>query len=133
VTQPTSVLRVNPIHQASPIFERCPLGEETLLFNERVDEALRGSMHTLSGIRVPQFTPIELRQLEVVHVDVPKVYVLVEPDSSQLFIQKRMQFDNLEELKFFLRDYSVRHHMLYNVIHSSAKIGYTVACQQGCD
>jgi hypothetical protein len=43
-----------------------------------------------------------------------------------------MQFDNLEELKFFLRDYSVRHHRPYNVIHSSAKTKYTVACQKDC-
>jgi hypothetical protein len=43
-----------------------------------------------------------------------------------------MQFDNLEELKFFLRDYSVRHHRPYNVIHSSTKTRYTVAYQQDC-
>jgi hypothetical protein len=58
------VVRVNPIRQFSS------LGEETPLFGERVDEASRGSMYTLSGFRVPEFTQTELRQLEVVHVDV---------------------------------------------------------------
>jgi hypothetical protein len=56
----------------------------------------------------------------------------VDPDSGELFITNGMQFDNLEELKFFLREYSVRHHRPYNVIHSSAKTRYTVACQQDC-
>jgi hypothetical protein len=56
----------------------------------------------------------------------------VDPDSGQLFITKGMQFDNLEDLKFFLRDYSVRHHRAYNVIHSSAKTRHTVSCQQNC-
>jgi hypothetical protein len=95
------------------------LGEEIPLFGDRVDEASRGSVHTLSGFRVPEFTQTELRQLEAVHVDVPKVSVLhsvprkaycdlglrlseADPDSGQLFITKGMQFDNLEDLKFFL-------------------------------
>ena len=43
-----------------------------------------------------------------------------------------MIFDSLEDLKFFLRDYSVRHHRPYDVVHSSAKLRYTVRCQQGC-
>jgi hypothetical protein len=98
---------------------------------------------------VPEFTPTKLRQLEVVHVDVPEVSVFhsvsrkaycdsglclteVNPDSGQLFITKGMQFDNLEELKFFLRDYSMRNHRPYNVIHLSAKTRYTVTCQD-CD
>jgi hypothetical protein len=88
--------------------------------------------------------------LEVIHVDVSKVFVFhsilkkaycdfrlclteVELDNGQLFIEKGMQFDNLEELKFFLRDYLVRHHRPYNVVHSSAKIRYTVTFQQVCD
>jgi hypothetical protein len=141
--QPTHVARVNPIRQFSS------LGEEILLFGERVDEASRVSVYTLSGFRVPEFTQTKLRQLEVVHVDVPEVFVLhsvprkeycdsglrlseVDPDSGQLFITKGMQFDNLEEVKFFLRDYSMRHHRPYNVIHSSAKTRYTVACEQDC-
>jgi hypothetical protein len=132
------VVRVNPIRQFSS------LGEEIPLFSERVDEASRGSVYTLSGFRVLEFTQTELRQLEAVHVDVPEVSVLhsvprkaycdsglrlseVDPDSGQLFIKKGMQFDNLEELKFFLRDYSVWHHRPYDVIHSSAKTRYTVA------
>jgi hypothetical protein len=90
------------------------LGEEIPLFGERVDEASIGSVYTLFGFRVLEFTQIELRQLEAVHVDVPEVSVLhsvprkaycdsglhlseVDPDSGQLFITKGMQFDNLEE------------------------------------
>jgi hypothetical protein len=42
-TQPTYMARVNHIRQFSS------LGEETPLFGERVDEASRGSVHTLSG------------------------------------------------------------------------------------
>jgi hypothetical protein len=91
-------------------------------------------VYTLSGFRVPKFTQTKLRQLKVVHVDVPEVSVFhsvprkaycdsglhlteVDPNSGQLFITKGMQFDNLGELKFFLRDYSVRHHRPCNVIH----------------
>jgi hypothetical protein len=68
-TQPTPVVPVKPIRQFSP------LGEEIPLFGERVDEASRGSVYTLSGFRVPEFTQTELRQLEAVHVDVPEVFV----------------------------------------------------------
>jgi hypothetical protein len=106
-TQPTPVVRVNPIRQFSS------LGEEIPLFGERIDEASRGSVYTLSGFQVPEFTQKELRQLEAVHVDVPEVSVLhtvprkaycdsglrlseVDPNSGQLFITKGMQFDNLE-------------------------------------
>jgi hypothetical protein len=106
-------------------------------------------VYTLSEFRVLEFTQTELRQLEAAHVDVPEVSVFhsvprkaccdsglrlieVDSDSGQLFITKGMQFDNLEELMFFLRDYSVRHHRPHNVIHSLAKTRYTVAWQQDC-
>jgi hypothetical protein len=40
-----------------------------------------------------------------------------------------MIFNSLEDLKLWLKDYSVSHHRPYNVIHSCASTRYAVQCQ----
>ena len=129
--------------QATPFVGPTPMADEMM------EEVVREDRSTLFGMRIPQFTSVELRQLKAVHVDVPTVpifhsvpregycdsglrFASVEPDSGEQLIEKGMIFDSLEELKFFLSDYSVRHHRPYDVVHSSAKLRYTVQCQQGC-
>ncbi|CAL5021779.1 unnamed protein product [Urochloa decumbens] len=124
--------------------------QPTPVDNASVQEPLRAHMSTLSGVRLSPLTPLEQRQLQAVHVEVPQVPLFhsiprkaycdsglrlgsIEPDSGEDLISKGMIFDSLEELKFFMRDYSVRHHRPYDVVHSSAKLRYTVRCQQGCD
>ncbi|CAL4893559.1 unnamed protein product [Urochloa decumbens] len=125
------------------------VGTEAVV-EEMVEETAREDMSTLSGFRLAPLTSGELRQLEAVHVQVPEVPIFhsipskaycdsslrlgsIEADSTEEFIAKVMIFDSMDELKFFLRDYSVRHHRPYDVVHSSVKLRYTVRCQQGCD
>ncbi|KAF8686823.1 hypothetical protein HU200_043323 [Digitaria exilis] len=104
---------------------------------------------SLSGVRLASLTPLELRQLKAVNVQVSEVPIFhsnpskaycdsglrlnpLDPDSGEQFIEKGMRFDSLEDLKFFLRDYSMRHHSPYNVVHSNKEERYTVTCQQMC-
>ncbi|CAL5068364.1 unnamed protein product [Urochloa decumbens] len=110
--------------------------QPTPVDSARVQEPLRAHMSTLSGVRLSPLTTLELRQLETVHVEVPQVSLFhsiprkaycdsglrlgsIEPDSGEDLISKGMIFDSLEKLKFFMRDYSVRHHCPYDVVHGS--------------
>jgi hypothetical protein len=43
-----------------------------------------------------------------------------------------MLFDSLEELKFFLADYAVKHYRPFIVVHSDRNLRYEVMCKQGC-
>ena len=93
----------------------------------------------------------EIRTLKAVHVDVPEVpgYEDIsltknalcdnglisteeERDGEKELIKKGMLFDSLDEVKFWFRDYSVRHHRPYDVVHSYANERYTLKCQKGC-
>jgi hypothetical protein len=106
-------------------------------------------MITLSGVCLSPLSSKELLQLRDVHVSVPSIPLFhappkkaycdsgfrlntLEPDSGQELIEKGMTFDSMEDLKFFLRDYSVCHHRPYDVVHSSANLWYTLSCQLGC-
>ncbi|CAL5055661.1 unnamed protein product [Urochloa decumbens] len=119
--------------------------EEVVEERVEVEETGRQDMSTLSGFRLTPLTPAELRQLEAVHVHVPAVPIFhsipskaycdsglrlgyIEPDSSEELIAKGMIFESIEELKFFLRDYSVRHHRPYDVVHSSVKLRIFPRC-----
>uniref|UniRef100_K4AJ02 Transposase MuDR plant domain-containing protein n=1 Tax=Setaria italica TaxID=4555 RepID=K4AJ02_SETIT len=103
-------------------------GEEQVSF---VDEA-RPSVNE----KVTEPTPVVQSIPTPMMQPTPMVQSIPTPMTQPtpvLFIEKGMRFDSLEELKFFLRDYSVRHHRPYNVVHSSAKMRYTVCCQHGCE
>ncbi|CAL5066605.1 unnamed protein product [Urochloa decumbens] len=126
-------------------FDDCARTEEVVEERVEVEETGRQDMSTLSGFRLTPLTPAELRQLEAVHVHVPAVPIFhsipskaycdsglrlgyIEPDSSEELIAKGMIFESIEELKFFLRDYSVRHHRPYDVVHSSVKLRIFPRC-----
>jgi hypothetical protein len=47
-------------------------------------------------------------------------------------IHEKMLFDSLDELKFFLADYAVKHYRPFSVVHSDRKLRYEVMCKQGC-
>jgi hypothetical protein len=52
--------------------------------------------------------------------------------SDEMEIKKGMVFDTLEHLKYFLMDYVVRFHRLYNVIHCDKNKRYTIVCKFRC-
>jgi hypothetical protein len=99
-----------------------------------------------------EYNDAELRQLKVVHVEVPSVpnfmdismvdQVLCDTgltllddevaESEETEIKKGMVFDTLEHLKYFLMDYAVRFHRPYNVTHCDKNKRYTVLCKLGC-
>lgn len=54
------------------------------------------------------------------------------PFSKSPVIKKRMKFNSLEKLKFFLVDYAVRLHRSFSVVHSNKNLRYDVMCKQGC-
>jgi hypothetical protein len=47
-------------------------------------------------------------------------------------IHEKMLFDSLDELKFFLTDYAVKHYKPFIVVHSDRNLRYEVMCKQGC-
>jgi hypothetical protein len=47
-------------------------------------------------------------------------------------IHDKMLFDSLDELKFFLADYAVKHYRPFTVVHSDKNLRYEVMCKQGC-
>jgi hypothetical protein len=47
-------------------------------------------------------------------------------------IHEKMLFDSLDELKFFLADYAVKHYRPFAVVHSDRNLRYEVMCKQGC-
>jgi hypothetical protein len=47
-------------------------------------------------------------------------------------IHEKMLFDSLDELKFFLADYAVKHYRPFTVVHSDRNLRYEVMCKQGC-
>jgi hypothetical protein len=47
-------------------------------------------------------------------------------------IHEKMLFDSLDELKFFLADYAVKHYRPFTVVHSDRNLRYEVVCKQGC-
>jgi hypothetical protein len=47
-------------------------------------------------------------------------------------IHEKMLFDFLDELKFFLTDYAVKHYRPFIVVHSDRNLRYEVMCKQGC-
>jgi hypothetical protein len=64
-------------------------------------------------------------------------------DSTMLFTQgiifttkpeihEKMLFDSLDEVKFFLADYAVKHYRPFTVVHSDRNLMYEVMCKQGC-
>ncbi|CAL5089712.1 unnamed protein product [Urochloa decumbens] len=133
-----------------PDVEPTPVARTESVVEERVEveETGRQDMTTLSGFRLAPLTPAELRQLQAVHVQVPEVPTFhsipskaycdsglrlgyIETDSTEGLIAKGMIFESIEELKFFLRDYSVRHHRPYDVVHSSVNLRYTVRLSIG--
>ena len=65
------------VSQASPFVattpQATPFVPPTPMADEMPEVAVREDRPTLFGIRIPQFTTLELRQLKVVHVDVPEV------------------------------------------------------------
>lgn len=95
------------------------------------------------------YTEAKLESMRRVHVEVPAIPTFKDisltgkavcdtgllardepPHSEKDEIRKGMIFDIMEELKLFLQDNSVRHHRPYDVIHSDAKLRYTVRCQK---
>lgn len=96
------------------------------------------------------YTEEEVKTLKAVQVDMPEVpgsedisltknalcdnglMSMEEENSETELIKKGMVFDSLDEVKFWFRDYSVRHHRPYEVVRSNAKERYTVKCQKGC-
>ncbi|KAJ1265893.1 hypothetical protein BS78_08G108400 [Paspalum vaginatum] len=52
--------------------------------------------------------------------------------STEAIIEEGLQFEMLEKLQDFLRDYSVRLHRPFKVKHSDVGLRYTVVCNQGC-
>ena len=122
------------------------------LATEGVHMGRRGwSGPTFGGVRIPPLTTEERMQLRAVNVEVPNVPLFEdislanglvcdmglelsepEPDGQNELISMGMIFDSLDELKHFMRDYSVRHHRPFNVVHSDKKKRYTVMCQKGC-
>jgi hypothetical protein len=82
-----------------------------------------------------EYNDVELRQLKVVHVEIPSVPNFMDismvdqaicdtglmlladeiADSEEVEIKKGMVFDTLEHLKYFLMDYAVRFHKSYYV------------------
>jgi hypothetical protein len=47
-------------------------------------------------------------------------------------IHEKMLFDSLDELKFFLADYVVKHYRPFTIFHSDRNLRYEVMCKQGC-
>jgi hypothetical protein len=99
-----------------------------------------------------EYNDVELKQLKVVHVEVPSVPNFMDismvdqaicdtglmlladgiPYSEEVEIKKGMMFDTLEHLKYFLMDYVVRFHKLYHVTHSDKNKRYAILCKNGC-
>jgi hypothetical protein len=99
-----------------------------------------------------EYNDVELRQLKVVHVDIPLVPNFMDIsmvdqvicdigltlladgvlDSEEVEIKKRMVFDTLEHLKYFLMDYAIRFHRTYYVSHLDKNKRYTLLCKNGC-
>jgi hypothetical protein len=52
--------------------------------------------------------------------------------STKPVIHEKMLFDTLEELKFFLAGYAVKHYRPCAVVHSDRNPRYEVMCKQGC-
>jgi hypothetical protein len=52
--------------------------------------------------------------------------------STRPVIHEKMLFDSLEELKFFLANYAVKHYRPFTVVHSDKNLRYEVMCKQGC-
>uniref|UniRef100_K4AIL3 SWIM-type domain-containing protein n=1 Tax=Setaria italica TaxID=4555 RepID=K4AIL3_SETIT len=77
----------------------------------------------------------ELRLLKECHVELPSV-----PNDKDISMVHKaicestmgMKFNRLEELKFFLADYTVRLHRPFSVVHCDKKLRYDVMCKQGC-
>jgi hypothetical protein len=52
--------------------------------------------------------------------------------TTKLEIHEKMLFDSLDELKFFLVDYAMKHYRPFIVVHSDRNLRYEVMCKQGC-
>jgi hypothetical protein len=52
--------------------------------------------------------------------------------STQPVIHEKILFDSLEELKFFLADYAVKHYRSFIVVYSDRNLRYEVMCKQWC-
>jgi hypothetical protein len=49
--------------------------------------------------------------------------------STKLVIHEKMLFDSLDELKFFLANYAVKHYRPFTVVHSDRNLRYEVMCK----
>jgi hypothetical protein len=99
-----------------------------------------------------EYNELELRQLKVVHVEVPSVpnfmdismvdqavcdigLTLLDDEvakSEETKIKNGIVFNTLEHLKYFLMDYAVMFHRPYNVTHCDKNKRYMVLCKLGC-
>uniref|UniRef100_K4AKD0 MULE transposase domain-containing protein n=1 Tax=Setaria italica TaxID=4555 RepID=K4AKD0_SETIT len=83
--------------------------------------------------RVTEPTPVVQSNSTPMTQPTPVVQSIPTPMTQPTLVVRSSPILEPSPLKFFLRDYSVRHHRPYDVVHSSAKMKYTVRCQHSCD
>jgi hypothetical protein len=97
-----------------------------------------------------EYNDLELKQLKVVHVEVPSIpnfmdISIVEQaicdtgltlladailEIEEVEIKKGMLFDTLEHLQYFLMDYVIGFHRPYYITHLDRNKRYIVLCKQ---
>ncbi|OEL33603.1 hypothetical protein BAE44_0005379 [Dichanthelium oligosanthes] len=116
VVHQTTIGQPTPVAQLGHVVQPTPIGQQRLVATERV-------------LDVPVFHSAPKKG----YCDLGLHLTSLDHDSGEALIQKGMRFDSMEDVKFFLRDYSVCHHRLYDVVHSCLNLRYIMCCQQGCD